>query len=156
MTRLLTATAIAALALATPALASDQLARSLGVAPGSYSLTQLITLQNALDGDDRATVRAILAAPANGEVAGRVSSRGQLSTTERLALQAFMLHAVASVALNDAVRMLTGGKDPEQVVKQLAYGLTNKLIHAPTVGIRGASADGRADVLDVLRELYDL
>ena len=39
---------------------------------------------------------------------------------------------------------------------QLAQSLTNKLIHAPTVAIRESSADGRSELLDYLRTLYDL
>jgi hypothetical protein len=36
---------------------------------------------------------------------------------------------------------------PQQVVAQLARGITNKLIHAPTTGLKKASAEGRHDIL---------
>jgi len=42
------------------------------------------------------------------------------------------------------------------VLADLARSLTNKLIHAPTVAIRNASADGRADELEYLKSLYRL
>jgi glutamyl-tRNA reductase len=42
------------------------------------------------------------------------------------------------------------------VLHQLARNLTNKLIHAPTVAIRNASADERVEDLDFLKTLYQL
>lgn len=46
-----------------------------------------------------------------------------------------------------AMRSLDRGDDPQQIVAQLARAITNKLIHAPTAGLRQASADGRKDLL---------
>jgi len=47
-----------------------------------------------------------------------------------------------------ARQQLATGKPPEEVLKQLAHTLTNKLIHTPTTQLRLAGAEGRADVLD--------
>ena len=58
--------------------------------------------------------------------------------------------------LERALRALQSGADPEQVLGTLARGLTNKLIHQPTVAIREASADGRSDLLEYLKSLYRL
>jgi glutamyl-tRNA reductase len=44
-------------------------------------------------------------------------------------------------------RALARGEDPQQILAQLARTLTNKLIHAPTAGLKQASADGRQDLL---------
>jgi glutamyl-tRNA reductase len=55
-----------------------------------------------------------------------------------------------------AMKELENGQDAEKVLKRLSHNLTNKLIHAPTMAIRDASAEGRADVLDYLRGLYEL
>ena len=55
MFRTLAIAAIAA-ALAAPAFASDQLARSLGVEPGVYSTAELAELKHARANDDHATV----------------------------------------------------------------------------------------------------
>jgi glutamyl-tRNA reductase len=44
-------------------------------------------------------------------------------------------------------RALARGEDPQQILAQLARALTNKLIHAPTAGLKQASADGRQDLL---------
>ena len=49
--------------------------------------------------------------------------------------------------LQRALRALTKGDDPQQVVAQLARTITNKLIHTPTAGLKQASAEGRQDLL---------
>ncbi|WP_406828038.1 glutamyl-tRNA reductase [Microbulbifer sp. ARAS458-1] len=53
------------------------------------------------------------------------------------------------------VQLRTGG-DPEQLLEQLARSLTNKLIHAPTVALRQATADGDLDRLRLVREIIGL
>ena len=58
--------------------------------------------------------------------------------------------------LQRAVRALSRGDDPQQVVAQLARTITNKLIHAPTSGLKQASAEGRLDVLASARKLLGL
>ncbi|RYH07728.1 hypothetical protein [Tropicimonas sp. IMCC6043] len=60
MTRIALTSALA-LALAGPALASDQIAGSLGVAPGAYSTAELIQLRSALEDGHQAQANAILA-----------------------------------------------------------------------------------------------
>jgi glutamyl-tRNA reductase len=45
---------------------------------------------------------------------------------------------------------------PQQVVAQLARAITNKLIHAPTTGLKKASAEGRHDVLGHAARLLGL
>ncbi|MEE4278475.1 MAG: glutamyl-tRNA reductase [Halieaceae bacterium] len=49
--------------------------------------------------------------------------------------------------LERALTAIARGDDPQQVVAQLARGITNKLIHAPTTGLKKASAEGRHDIL---------
>ncbi|HXH04606.1 MAG TPA: glutamyl-tRNA reductase [Candidatus Competibacteraceae bacterium] len=55
-----------------------------------------------------------------------------------------------------ALAQLRQGKDPEQVLRFLANTLTNKLIHAPSAGLREAAAQGRSDLLLAISELYQL
>jgi len=55
-----------------------------------------------------------------------------------------------------ALRALEKGEPAAQVVEALARGLTNKLIHSPSVQMKKASADGRDEVLLLTRELFDL
>lgn len=58
--------------------------------------------------------------------------------------------------LEKALRALRRGNDPEAVLRMMARGLTNKLLHAPTVQVRKASAEGRSEATDWLRELFML
>ena len=44
-------------------------------------------------------------------------------------------------------RKLANGADPAEVMAQLARGLTNKLLHAPSVQMKKMSAEGRIDAL---------
>ena len=55
-----------------------------------------------------------------------------------------------------ALAAVTRGDDPQAVVAQLARSITNKLIHAPTAGLKKASAEGRHDVLGHAVRLLDL
>ncbi len=63
---------------------------------------------------------------------------------------------ISTTELQKAMRALSSGTDPEKVLTSLAHSLTNKLIHAPTVQVRKAAADGRDEVADWLSYLYDL
>jgi glutamyl-tRNA reductase len=58
--------------------------------------------------------------------------------------------------LQRALRALGRGDDPQRIVAQLARAITNKLIHAPTTGLKQASADGRQDLLASARGLLGL
>lgn len=64
--------------------------------------------------------------------------------------------AVQQAELDRARQRLSRGETVDTVLSQLAQSLTNKLIHAPTVAIRESSADGRNELLDYLKTLYDL
>ncbi|MCG3169117.1 MAG: Glutamyl-tRNA reductase [Pseudomonadales bacterium] len=58
--------------------------------------------------------------------------------------------------LERALRQLRGGADAEQLLAQLARNLTNKLMHAPTVQLRRAAAEGRGELIDWSRRLFGL
>ena len=64
--------------------------------------------------------------------------------------------ALKAEELAKAVRRLESGADPTETMAQLARDLTNKLIHKPTVGIRNAGAEGRADLIEWMQELFEL
>ena len=55
-----------------------------------------------------------------------------------------------------AQKQLAAGKDPEQVMNDLARTLTNKLIHEPSAQLNQAAHSGRKEVLDTARELFNL
>jgi glutamyl-tRNA reductase len=58
--------------------------------------------------------------------------------------------------LAQAQKQLAAGKDPEQVMNELARTLTNKLIHEPSAQLNQAAYSGRKDLLDNARELFNL
>ena len=63
---------------------------------------------------------------------------------------------IQAAELDKALKDLQAGGKPEEVIAALSNALTNKLIHAPTVAIRSASADGHTDLLETLKALYQL
>lgn len=67
-----------------------------------------------------------------------------------------MAENIREQELQRALRSLARGDDPQQIVAQLARGITNKLIHAPTAGLKRASAEGRQDLLAGARTLLGL
>ena len=58
--------------------------------------------------------------------------------------------------LEKACRQLLRGDDPEQVLRQFARSLTNKLIHHPSVSLKRAGSEGRLEQLAWARELLGL
>jgi glutamyl-tRNA reductase len=58
--------------------------------------------------------------------------------------------------LDRAKRLLSGGMPPEQVLDQLARGLTNKFLHAPTQALNQAGEAERAELLAMLHRVYQL
>ena len=60
------------------------------------------------------------------------------------------------VETEKALRALRNGTDPETVLRSMARGLTNKLLHEPSVQVRKATTEGRPEVTEWLRELHRL
>lgn len=58
--------------------------------------------------------------------------------------------------LRRAMELLASGKDPKEVMEQFAHRLTNKLIHTPSVQLKQAGYDGRKDVFDIARTIFDI
>jgi len=61
-----------------------------------------------------------------------------------------------AIELDRARRLLTSGTGAEQVLEQLARGLTNKFLHAPMQALNNAGAAKRAELLALLHHLYEL
>lgn len=73
-------------------------------------------------------------------------------------LRDFRGHAekIRDEALNNALRALRNGKQPEDALRLLAHALTNKLMHLPSTQIKQAGADERHDLIAAARELFQL
>jgi glutamyl-tRNA reductase len=80
----------------------------------------------------------------------------ELDAVDTLTLLRQQAHDTAQQELEKCLRQLRNGKDPEEMLKRLAHGLTNKLLHQPTVQLRRASSEGRTDLLQLTQELYQL
>ena len=59
-------------------------------------------------------------------------------------------------AMQNARRQLAAGHDPEAVMSELARVLTQKLLHQPTVQMNRAAFEGRDELLETVRELFNL
>jgi len=59
-------------------------------------------------------------------------------------------------AMANARRQLAAGRDPEMVMSELARVLTQKLLHQPTVQMNRAAFEGREELLETVRELFNL
>ncbi|OIQ89236.1 glutamyl-tRNA reductase [mine drainage metagenome] len=58
--------------------------------------------------------------------------------------------------LEHAQRLLARGDDPAQVLEALSHGLTNKLLHAPTIALNQAEGSERADLARLIARVYHL
>lgn len=58
--------------------------------------------------------------------------------------------------VDKSIEALRQGQDPEVLLRELAFKLTNKLIHAPTLAINRIGEEGRMDALEVIRDAIGL
>ena len=58
--------------------------------------------------------------------------------------------------LEAAMALLASGKNPEEVLKQFAHRLTNKIIHTPSVQLKQAGYEGRQELFDAVRTIFDI
>jgi glutamyl-tRNA reductase len=63
---------------------------------------------------------------------------------------------IRDAEVEKALKALERGQDPATVVKELARLLTNKLIHAPSVQMKKASADGHVELIQLAEQLFEL
>ena len=82
-----------------------------------------------------------------------IQSLGAVSTIRGLREQAIELR---DAELELALKLIEDGKNPQQVLEQFAHRLTNKLIHQPSVQLKQAAYDGRTELLDAAREIFNL
>lgn len=63
---------------------------------------------------------------------------------------------IRMLELEKAQKAIQKGEETEAVIESLARSLTNKLIHSPSVQMKRASAEGREEILELVRELFGL
>ncbi|MCK5869425.1 glutamyl-tRNA reductase [Methylococcaceae bacterium CS1] len=59
-------------------------------------------------------------------------------------------------SLNKALAALRNGGAPDEIMRQLAHTLTNKLTHTPCIQLRKASENERHDLIAAAREIFKL
>lgn len=64
--------------------------------------------------------------------------------------------SIRQAELDKAVKSLERGVPADKVLEALARGITNKLIHAPSVQMKKASAAGRDELVRLTQELFEL
>ncbi|CAK0742387.1 glutamyl-tRNA reductase [Gammaproteobacteria bacterium] len=64
--------------------------------------------------------------------------------------------SLRDLELKKAQQMLAAGRDPAEVARLLARGLTNKFLHQPCIRLRQAACEGRPEIISVARELFAL
>lgn len=65
-------------------------------------------------------------------------------------------NSIREAELQKALRALEKGEAADEVLTGFARGLTNKLIHSPSVQMKEATAEGRKEVLELIQKLYEL
>jgi glutamyl-tRNA reductase len=63
---------------------------------------------------------------------------------------------IRDLEVDKALKSLERGQEPAAVLKELARLLTNKLIHAPSVQMKKASADGHEELIHLAEQLFEL
>jgi glutamyl-tRNA reductase len=66
------------------------------------------------------------------------------------------IQTICRAELMKAKAQLKQGGDPQQVIETFAHAFTNKLLHAPSVQLRQAGAEGRLEILKLAKQLFSL
>lgn len=64
--------------------------------------------------------------------------------------------SIKAAELEKAQQRFARGEDPEAIIRSLANQLTNKIIHTPSVQLKQASTEGREEIIDAIKELFQL
>ncbi len=62
---------------------------------------------------------------------------------------------LADAELQRALKLIASGADTESVMSHFKHRLVNKLTHQPTVGLRQAAWEGRTELLELARYLFN-
>jgi len=58
--------------------------------------------------------------------------------------------------LEHALKLLAKGDDPQRVLEALSHGLTNKLMHGPTVALNQTEGQNRGELAELIARIYHL
>ena len=89
-------------------------------------------------------------------VSGYLEDNKRMAAVDAVKEYRAMAEGLRQQELDKALRAIAKGDDPEKVLNQLSRGLTNKLIHAPTTGLKQVSADGKPGQLRNARRLLGI
>ena len=103
--------------------------------------------------EDEASKAEVIIAEEVERWSQRLRVRGASGTIRAFRDGASMLR---DAELDKALGALAQGRSPEAVLRQLAHGLTNKLLHAPTSRLKQAGAGDREEQLRWVHELFGL
>ncbi len=112
-----------------------------------------IVEENLRNRRDEARKADVIIADGVREYSQELRSRDAVDTVKALRSHAEQLR---DAELERALKALARGEAPDQVLAALARGLTNKLLHSPSIELKRASAEGRREILDVARGLLGL
>ena len=66
------------------------------------------------------------------------------------------LEAVRQLEMEKALQQIRSGADPEDVMQRMSRALMNKVMHAPTTGMRQAAENGRNDQIQWAQQLLGI
>lgn len=120
-----------------------------------YSVDDLreIVEENLRSRQDEARKADVIVAEGVREYHLELRSRDAVDTVRALRGHAEQLR---DAEVDKALKALARGEPAEKVLTAMARGLTNKLIHSPSIELKKASAEGREDVVEVARDLLGL
>lgn len=134
--------------------------RDVEPAVGQVAAVQLMDLDSLRSKLQRGPQQQALIAQADALVAAAVDAYCQrLQSRQAVAtLTAFRekLESLRQIELQRAQRALDNGMPAGQVLELLSRSLTNKLLHQPSIALKQAGAEGRQDMVDLSRHLFDL
>lgn len=120
-----------------------------------YSVDDLheVVAENLKSRQGAAQAAEDMVAAGVGEFMGRLRGLAAVDVLRAYRQQAERLR---DDELQKAQRALANGATAEQALALLARGLTNKLLHAPSVQLKKFSAEGRVEALATAQELFAL
>lgn len=124
---------------------------------GNVYLYTIDDLQKVVD--KNLSKRNEAAKAASGDIDEAVDEFLRWLNSARAAVYLQNLHKHARMnsdeLVNKALRKIRAGKDPEQVVTQLAHTLTKRILHLPSTRLRQAAEEQDDDLLRVANRLFE-